>query len=57
MKNENIKIIVNIGKKYKEIADIFISLLNSNWNDCPFEIILKYNDGFFQRLWLRIIYS
>lgn len=44
---ENVKLIINISEKYNEVADIFVSLLNSNWKDCPFEIILSYNDGFF----------
>lgn len=43
--NKDVKIIINITKRYKDIADIFFYLFKSNWPDCPYDYIISYNDG------------
>lgn len=43
---KRIAIIVSVSSKYSDISDVFFKLLDKNFQECPFSIIVNYNDGF-----------
>lgn len=46
--NDKLIIIVHVNEKCKDLSDIFFRLLNKNWIDCPYRIVVSYKNNIFK---------